>query len=181
MQRSLSRPSPPPQHHRCRERRPPSAVELPGARGDHAAAQHRVPSRRIVLQAYAQDVVFAIPQQRDEQQKPKPAPLSWKLTASELAYISSWRMGTSRRPRMQRLPTQWTGWRRPRRPRPRPRYVTLRMRRSDEFLSRVTSCARVAHSRKNCNDYRRKSTMRQKIRQRTLVNARTFNALHLVL
>jgi hypothetical protein len=41
------------------------------------------------LQAYAQDVVFAIPQQRDEQQKPKPAPLSWKLTASELAYISS--------------------------------------------------------------------------------------------
>jgi hypothetical protein len=34
-------------------------------------------------------VVFAIPQQRDDQQKPKPAPLSWKLTASQLAYISS--------------------------------------------------------------------------------------------
>ncbi|HEX4037947.1 MAG TPA: hypothetical protein VHX37_07810 [Acidobacteriaceae bacterium] len=34
-------------------------------------------------------VVFAIPQQLDDQQKPKPAPLSWKLTASQLAYISS--------------------------------------------------------------------------------------------
>ena len=34
-------------------------------------------------------VVFAIPQQRDEQQRPKPAPLSWKLTASQLGYISS--------------------------------------------------------------------------------------------
>ena len=27
--------------------------------------------------------------QRDDKQKPKPAPLSWKLTASQLAYISS--------------------------------------------------------------------------------------------
>lgn len=34
-------------------------------------------------------VVFAIPQQLDDKQKPKPAPLSWKLTASQLAYISS--------------------------------------------------------------------------------------------
>jgi hypothetical protein len=34
-------------------------------------------------------VVFAIPQQYDENHKPKPAPLSWKLTASQLAYISS--------------------------------------------------------------------------------------------
>jgi hypothetical protein len=34
-------------------------------------------------------VVFAIPKQRDDKQKPKPAPLSWKLTASQLAYISS--------------------------------------------------------------------------------------------
>ena len=34
-------------------------------------------------------VVFAIPQQPDGQQRSKPAPLSWKLTASQLAYISS--------------------------------------------------------------------------------------------
>lgn len=34
-------------------------------------------------------VVFGIPQQLDDKQKPKPAPLSWKLTASQLAYISS--------------------------------------------------------------------------------------------
>jgi hypothetical protein len=34
-------------------------------------------------------VVFAIPQQLDDKQKPKPSPLSWKLTASQLAYISS--------------------------------------------------------------------------------------------
>jgi hypothetical protein len=34
-------------------------------------------------------VVFPIPQQTDDQQKPKPAPLSWKLTAAQLAYISS--------------------------------------------------------------------------------------------
>lgn len=34
-------------------------------------------------------VVFAIPPQLDDKQKPKPAPLSWKLTASQLAYISS--------------------------------------------------------------------------------------------
>lgn len=34
-------------------------------------------------------VVFAIPQQLDDKQRPKPAPLSWKLTASQLAYISS--------------------------------------------------------------------------------------------
>jgi hypothetical protein len=34
-------------------------------------------------------VIFAIPQQLDDKQKPKPAPLSWKLTASQLAYISS--------------------------------------------------------------------------------------------
>jgi hypothetical protein len=34
-------------------------------------------------------VVFAIPQQPDDKSKPKPAPLSWKLTASQLAWISS--------------------------------------------------------------------------------------------
>jgi hypothetical protein len=34
-------------------------------------------------------VVFAIRQQLDDKQRPKPAPLSWKLTASQLAYISS--------------------------------------------------------------------------------------------
>jgi hypothetical protein len=34
-------------------------------------------------------VVFTIPQQTDDKHKPKPAPLSWKLTASQLAYISS--------------------------------------------------------------------------------------------
>ncbi|HZL26669.1 MAG TPA: hypothetical protein VFC39_09075, partial [Acidobacteriaceae bacterium] len=34
-------------------------------------------------------VVFAIPQQTDGKHKPLPAPLSWKLTASQLAYISS--------------------------------------------------------------------------------------------
>lgn len=34
-------------------------------------------------------VVFAIPQQLDDKQKPEPAPLSWKLTANQLAYISS--------------------------------------------------------------------------------------------
>jgi hypothetical protein len=34
-------------------------------------------------------VVFAIPQQPDDKQKMKPAPLSWKLTASQLAWISS--------------------------------------------------------------------------------------------
>jgi hypothetical protein len=34
-------------------------------------------------------VVFAIPQQFDDKGKAKPAPLSWKLTASQLAYISS--------------------------------------------------------------------------------------------
>jgi Patatin-like phospholipase len=34
-------------------------------------------------------VVFAIPQQPDGKQEMKPAPLSWKLTASQLAYISS--------------------------------------------------------------------------------------------
>ncbi|MGA2534673.1 MAG: hypothetical protein ABSF53_01570 [Terracidiphilus sp.] len=34
-------------------------------------------------------VVFAIPQQTDDKGKPKPSPLSWKLTASQLAYISS--------------------------------------------------------------------------------------------
>jgi hypothetical protein len=33
-------------------------------------------------------VVFAIPQQLDDKKKAKPAPLSWKLTASQLAYIS---------------------------------------------------------------------------------------------
>ena len=34
-------------------------------------------------------VVFSIPQQLDDKKNPKPAPLSWKLTASQLAYISS--------------------------------------------------------------------------------------------
>ena len=34
-------------------------------------------------------VVFGIPQQFDDRNKAKPAPLSWKLTASQLAYISS--------------------------------------------------------------------------------------------
>jgi hypothetical protein len=34
-------------------------------------------------------VVFAIPQQVDDKKKSMPAPLSWKLTASQLAYISS--------------------------------------------------------------------------------------------
>lgn len=34
-------------------------------------------------------VVFAIPQQVDDKKKSLPAPLSWKLTASQLAYISS--------------------------------------------------------------------------------------------
>jgi hypothetical protein len=34
-------------------------------------------------------VVFSIPQQPDDKNKPKPSPLSWKLTASQLAYISS--------------------------------------------------------------------------------------------
>jgi hypothetical protein len=34
-------------------------------------------------------VVFAIPQQLDDKKKPRSAPLSWKLTASQLAYISS--------------------------------------------------------------------------------------------
>jgi hypothetical protein len=34
-------------------------------------------------------VVFPIPRQPDGQQNSKPAPLSWKLTAGQLAYISS--------------------------------------------------------------------------------------------
>lgn len=34
-------------------------------------------------------VVFAIPQQPDDKQKMKPSPLSWKLTASQLAWVSS--------------------------------------------------------------------------------------------
>jgi hypothetical protein len=33
-------------------------------------------------------VVFAIPQELDDKGKAKAAPLSWKLTASQLAYIS---------------------------------------------------------------------------------------------
>ena len=34
-------------------------------------------------------VVFSIPQQLDDNGNAKPAPLSWKLTAGQLAYISS--------------------------------------------------------------------------------------------
>lgn len=61
----------------------------------HVSVTRRNRRELCVLETAYQDkliihhVVFAIPQQLDDKQKPKPAPLSWKLTASQLAYISS--------------------------------------------------------------------------------------------
>ena len=61
----------------------------------HVSVTRRNRRELCVLESAYEDkliihhVVFAIPQQLDDKQKPKPAPLSWKLTASQLAYISS--------------------------------------------------------------------------------------------
>ena len=82
-------------------------------------------------------VVFAIPQQLDDKQKPKPAPLSWKLTASQLAYISSVAHGdqSAKRTAVENA-MDWVA--RQRRPLPRQRCVPSLMRlRSDGPASRL--------------------------------------------
>ena len=62
----------------------------------HVSVTRRNRRELCVLEAayegklFIHHVVFAIPQQVDDKHKPMPAPLSWKLTASQLAYISSW-------------------------------------------------------------------------------------------